>query len=72
MVRGWLDRGVDGFRLDVFNIFLKHPDLPSNPTPARARPPGPARSTATTSDQPDSAGPARALPGDRRRVRRAG
>ncbi|HET9519722.1 MAG TPA: alpha-glucosidase [Candidatus Limnocylindrales bacterium] len=31
MVRGWLDRGVDGFRLDVFNVFLKHPDLPSNP-----------------------------------------
>jgi len=31
MVRGWLDRGVDGFRLDVFNIFLKHPALPSNP-----------------------------------------
>ncbi len=32
MVRGWLERGVDGFRLDVFNTFLKHPDLPSNPT----------------------------------------
>ena len=32
MVRGWLARGVDGFRLDVFNLFLKHPDLPSNPT----------------------------------------
>jgi glycosidase len=31
MVRGWLARGVDGFRLDTFNIFLKHPDLPSNP-----------------------------------------
>jgi alpha-glucosidase len=31
MVRGWLERGVDGFRLDVFNSFLKHPDLPSNP-----------------------------------------
>src|SRR3990170_1589876 len=31
MVRGWLDRGVDGFRLDVLNIFLKDPDLPSNP-----------------------------------------
>ena len=31
MVRGWLERGVDGFRLDVFNTFLKHPDLPSNP-----------------------------------------
>ena len=36
MVRGWLDRGVDGFRLDVFNIFLKHPDLPSNPELADA------------------------------------
>ncbi len=32
MVSGWLERGVDGFRLDVFNAFLKHPDLPSNPT----------------------------------------
>jgi len=31
MVRGWLDRGVDGLRLDTFNVFLKHPDLPSNP-----------------------------------------
>jgi alpha-glucosidase len=31
MVRGWLDRGVDGFRLDVFNTFLKSPDLLSNP-----------------------------------------
>ena len=31
MVRGWLERGVDGFRLDTFNVFLKHPALPSNP-----------------------------------------
>jgi alpha-glucosidase len=31
MVRGWLARGVDGFRLDTFNVFLKHPDTPSNP-----------------------------------------
>ena len=31
MVRGWLDRGVDGFRLDVFNAFLKHPELLANP-----------------------------------------
>ncbi|MEX2184440.1 MAG: alpha-amylase family glycosyl hydrolase [Chloroflexota bacterium] len=31
MVRGWLERGVDGFRLDTFNVFLKHPDLSSNP-----------------------------------------
>jgi alpha-glucosidase len=31
MVRFWLDRGVDGFRLDVFNVFFKDPDLRSNP-----------------------------------------
>lgn len=31
VVRGWLARGVDGFRLDVFNTFFKHRDLPSNP-----------------------------------------
>ena len=31
MVRGWLERGVDGFRLDVFNAFFKHADLLSNP-----------------------------------------
>lgn len=31
MVRGWLARGVDGFRLDTFNVFLKHPETPSNP-----------------------------------------
>jgi alpha-glucosidase len=32
MVRRWLERGVDGFRLDVFNALLKHPELPSNPS----------------------------------------
>ncbi len=31
VVRRWLDRGVDGLRFDVFNAFLKHIDLPSNP-----------------------------------------
>jgi alpha-glucosidase len=31
MVRGWLVRGVDGFRLDVFNAFLKDPALRDNP-----------------------------------------
>ena len=31
MVRRWLDRGVDGFRLDVFNAFLKDPELRDNP-----------------------------------------
>jgi alpha-glucosidase len=29
--RFWLDRGVDGFRLDVFNVYYKHADLPDNP-----------------------------------------
>jgi len=27
----WYRRGVDGFRLDVFNCYRKHPDLLSNP-----------------------------------------
>ena len=36
MVRGWLERGVDGFRLDTFNVFLKHAELLDNPT-ARGR-----------------------------------
>ena len=31
VVQGWLERGVDGFRLDVFNAYLKHRDLPDNP-----------------------------------------
>ena len=52
MVRGWLERGVDGFRLDVFNVFLKHPDLRSNPTST-----GPTAWTRQTHihdrDQPD-------------------
>lgn len=32
MMRWWLDRGVDGFRLDVVNMISKHPDLPDGPT----------------------------------------
>ncbi len=27
----WLDRGVDGFRLDVFNTYFKHPQFADNP-----------------------------------------
>lgn len=30
-VRFWLERGVDGFRLDVFNAYFKDKDLRSNP-----------------------------------------
>jgi alpha-glucosidase len=29
--RFWLERGADGFRLDVFNAYFKHPDLLDNP-----------------------------------------
>ena len=31
VVRTWLDRGVDGFRLDVFNVFFKDALLRANP-----------------------------------------
>lgn len=31
MVRGWLERKVDGFRLDTFNVFLKAASMASNP-----------------------------------------
>ena len=30
-MRHWLDRGIDGFRLDVFNCYLKDPALRNNP-----------------------------------------
>jgi alpha-glucosidase len=39
VVRTWLERGVDGFRLDVFNTFFKDAALPSNP-PRRPAPRG--------------------------------
>jgi alpha-glucosidase len=29
--RFWLERGVDGFRLDVAHMLMKHPELPDNP-----------------------------------------
>jgi oligo-1,6-glucosidase len=28
MMNWWLDRGVDGFRMDVINLISKHPELP--------------------------------------------
>lgn len=31
VIRFWLDRGVDGFRLDVFNMFFKDEQLRENP-----------------------------------------
>lgn len=32
VLKFWLDRGTDGFRLDVFNAYFKHPEFPDNPT----------------------------------------
>nr|CAA9355752.1 MAG: GH13_31 / GH13_40 / GH13_29 / GH13_23 / GH 13 / GH13_17 / GH13_36 / GH13_30 / GH13_16 / GH13 _35 / GH13_20 / GH13_4 / GH13_1 / GH13_2 / GH13 _21 / GH13_19 / GH13_37 / GH13_34 [uncultured Nocardioidaceae bacterium] len=31
MMRSWLDRGVDGFRMDVINLISKEPALPDGP-----------------------------------------
>ena len=54
MVGGWLDRGVDGFRLDVFNAFLKAADLPSNPEiPAGGSIPWDGQEHRYDKDQPD-------------------
>ncbi len=37
MMRWWLDRGVDGFRMDVINMISKQPGLPDSEMPAEAR-----------------------------------
>jgi alpha-glucosidase len=42
----WLDRGVDGFRIDVVHGMLKDPDLPDDP-------PGTVLPRSTTNDHPD-------------------
>ncbi|OJV80976.1 MAG: glucohydrolase [Cellulomonas sp. 73-92] len=36
MMRWWLDRGIDGFRMDVINFIAKDPDLPDGPVPPGA------------------------------------
>jgi alpha-glucosidase len=53
MVRGWLDRGVDGFRLDVFNAFVKHAELLSNPRRLRGRRPYNRQIHVHDKDQPE-------------------
>ena len=53
MVRGWLDRGVDGFRLDVFNAFFKHAELPSNPRRLLGRRPYDRQIHLYDKDQPE-------------------
>ncbi len=39
VARFWLDRGVDGFRLDVINYVAHDPSLADNPAVGHARPP---------------------------------
>lgn len=36
MMRWWLDRGVDGFRMDVINLISKDPTLPNGDLPPEA------------------------------------
>lgn len=31
VLRFWMDRGVDGFRMDVVNMIWKHPEMPDQP-----------------------------------------
>ena len=31
MMRWWLDKGIDGFRMDVINLISKVPGLPDAP-----------------------------------------
>lgn len=38
VVRFWLDRGVDGFRLDIFNFLFEDPSFPDNPKTLRLLP----------------------------------
>lgn len=40
-MRFWLDRGVDGFRVDAVDMLLEHPDLPDNPPNPGFDPSGP-------------------------------
>ncbi len=30
-LRFWMQRGIDGFRIDVIHMILKHPEMPDNP-----------------------------------------
>ena len=36
-LRFWLDKGVDGFRMDVIPHLMKHPEFPDNPMQPNAR-----------------------------------
>jgi len=53
MIGGWLERGVDGFRLDVFNALVKDSELRSNPTLRWRRRPWDRQEHRHDKDQPD-------------------
>ena len=39
MMNWWVDRGVDGFRMDVINLISKHELVDGEPPPGRTRAP---------------------------------
>ena len=48
VLRFWLDRGVDGFRMDVVHLIGKDPALPDDPRDRHRRQPPRRRRTTTT------------------------
>lgn len=52
MMRRWLDRGVDGFRLDVINILFKRPGFPDVPVPEGHPPGAPVLDRSVFADNP--------------------
>jgi oligo-1,6-glucosidase/alpha-glucosidase len=65
-VKFWLDKGVDGFRLDIFNCIYKDPDFRDNPfslnpLPSEKNPGGRFQFKKYNVNHPDSYGFARTL-----------
>jgi alpha-glucosidase len=56
VVRTWLERGVDGFRLDVFNVYFKDAALRSNPRRLGGRTAWTRQRHVYDRDQPELAG----------------
>ena len=48
MMRWWLDKGIDGFRMDVINMLSKTPGLPDAPVHRRRAATTGAASTSST------------------------